>query len=89
MPSLGQTAIDQLAKDRNRRPTMTEAQWRARGLKAAPTRIQLRNPDIGCCYHCRMKMGMGAIHLSRIIGGLAASAIVIAGLIFLVGTHFN
>lgn len=33
-------------------PTMSEKEWRRLGLRAMPTRKQLRRPAFGCCTEC-------------------------------------
>jgi hypothetical protein len=89
MPTGGTGALERYLKDRKRRPTMSEAEWRAKGFKAAPTRHQLHKPTDGCCFKCRMEMGRKSVHPYRIMAAIAACAIVISGVIFVVGTTFN
>ncbi len=78
-----------LEERKHRRPTMTEAQWRAAGLKAAPTRHQLFKPTDGCCFKCRMQMGLSRSSPWKPIAGLVGCAIAIAAVIFWVGTQIN
>jgi len=55
---------------------MTEKQWRAAGLKAAPTQRQTWKRADGCCYDCQYPMGLSIVRpwtlLLSAFGGIAA-----------------
>lgn len=54
MPSKGPEAMAEW-EQAQRKPTMPEAEWRARGFLAAPTKKQIGIPWLGCCQSCAMK----------------------------------
>jgi hypothetical protein len=68
--------------DDTRPSGMTEAQWRAEGWLARPTRAQQQHPGIGCCSDCaalilrkRWKPGLR-------IGMMLSAIVVFAGLVW-------
>ncbi len=70
-------------------PTMTEKQWRAAGLKAAPTKRQMVSLHHGCCYDCTMTMGMRSVPQRRLIYPALIIAVIVALTMFFIGSRFT
>ena len=63
------------------KPTMTEAQWRAAGWKAAPTRYQMFDVLDGLCRECKWVFGNRKSGRWRVLGIVLAAAALLASLV--------
>ncbi len=85
----GPEAMRRYTESLKAKPTMTEKQWRAAGLKAMPTRNQMKSPHDGCCFDCRLKMGMSAVPMNRLIFPAIGMLVVVLLILFFLGSRFT
>ncbi len=83
MPLSDSRAIERHAKFSREKPTMTEAEWRRAGWKAAPTRYQLRKPLDGLCFDCKYVRGTRQYGVKVIVLVFTIIAAVAALVIFI------
>ncbi len=72
-----------------RRPNMTEKQWRAAGLKTAPTLLQMRRQSDGCCFECQFPTRYREVRAWRFILPMFGGAIALFLFIYLVVSVFT
>ncbi len=89
MKPSGPEAVQRHLAGLRQRPTMTEKQWRAAGLKAAPTKRQLIRYHDGCCFDCAMIMAMKGIGHRRWVYPALAIAVLFVLLMFFLGSRYT
>jgi hypothetical protein len=57
----GPESMSKYVESLQKKPTMSEKEWRAAGFKAAPTPFQMRKRRDGCCFECQFTQGMGTV----------------------------
>lgn len=65
MPPPGPDAAARYELTKRQKPTMPEAEWRALGLKAAPTVYQMFHKLDGLCRECKWEVGVKAPYKTR------------------------
>ena len=71
------------------RPMMTDKQWRAAGLKASPTKRQMRSPQHGCCFECALMMGQKGIGQRRWIYPTLVLVVLFILTIYVIGSRYT
>ena len=89
MKPSGPEAMEAHLASLKRRPTMTEKQWRAAGLKAAPTKRQSMVVHIGCCYDCKMTMAVKKVGWLRWVYPTLIITVAFVILVFLIGSYYD
>ena len=78
MPFAGAEAAARYELTKVQKPTMPEAEWRAKGWKAAPTVYQLNHKLDGLCRECSWQVGTRAPHRTRpLMVALLATAVLL------------
>ena len=84
MPFAGAEAAARYELTKVQKPTMPEAEWRAKGLRAAPTVYQLTHKLDGLCKECRWQVGTRAPHRTKpLMIALLATAVLLFLVVFL------
>ena len=83
----GPEAMQRYERSLRATPTMTEKEWRAAGLKAAPTKRQMVDTQQGCCYDCALKMGLKSMRQPLLIYPALIIAALFIVLMFYIGSR--
>ena len=89
MPTAGPEHVARYEQSKRQKPTMPEAEWRAQGWKAAPTRYQLHHRLDGMCGDCVWESGHRAVRYGRLMTIVLGSAAVLFVIVYLVAGVFH
>ncbi len=81
MKVTGNEAMLRYEKSLTQKPTMTEAEWRAAGWKAAPTRNQMQRVIDGLCPECTWHLGLRRHSRWKALAVVVIACIVLFGLV--------
>ncbi len=82
-------AMDRYLNSLRHKPTMTEKEWRAAGLKAAPTRKQTLNTLDGVCFACQFPIGLRMVPLLKLYLPLVGLLMALLLAVFFLGSAFT
>ncbi len=89
MPPAGPEEVARYDLAKRQKPTMPEAEWRAQGWKAAPTRYQLYHKTDGVCRDCKWEIGNRAPRANRLLLTILITVVVLFVFVYCVESVFR